>query len=85
MACTTVIPVPPIPLPPGFSVAPPSLPPIPDIDLQNCCKNIAFSLPPIPLPLPPLVVNPAFIAALTNAMAIVQAYLDSLPLFCPKE
>lgn len=84
MAC---IPLPPIPfpvLPSGFSVSPPALPPVP-VSGAVCCKQIAFSAVSPPLPLPPLVVNPAFIAALTAAMKVVQTYIDAIPLECPKE
>jgi len=81
------LPLPPIPfpvLPAGFSITPPDPYPKP-YPPGICCQVIGFPVPSPPLPLPPFVVNPAFIAALTAAMKTVQAYVDAIPLKCPKE
>jgi hypothetical protein len=91
MACIdlTVPPLPPLPLP--FNI--PALPSIPiPAQPQLCCQlpdivaMIAAQLPPIPLP--PSTINPAtvqtVIAAMQNALATVQAYIDGLIPPCPK-
>lgn len=84
MACVPipVIPQPVLPFP--FSLAPPPLPDLP-FELGICCQVVAFSTVPPPLPLPPFIVNPAFVAALHQAIGVAQAYLDAIPLQCPKE
>lgn len=50
-----------------------------------CCKLL--NLPPVgvAIDLPPGTLNPAIIVTLNENIAAVQAYLDSLPLDCPKE
>lgn len=91
MACIdlAVPPLPPLPLP--FSI-----PPLPTIPFpsqpQLCCQlpdivaMIAAQLPPIPLP--PGTINPAVVAtvvaAMQNALATVQTYIDGLIPPCPK-
>lgn len=84
MACFP-IPVIPFPvLPAGFSLDAPALPPLPAIS-EICCVVLPFTVPAPPLPLPPFVVNFAFVAALTAAITVAQNYLDAIPLTCPKE
>lgn len=74
-------PVPSLPLP--FSVKPP-VPPIPKLDANLCCK-----LPPLPIPTPPIKIPSAVMTGvlplLQSALAAVNAYLDKLPLKCPRE
>lgn len=84
MAC---VPIPEIPqpvLPAGFSLTPPAPFPLP-YAAGICCQTINFTTGAPPLPLPPLIVNPAFIIALTHAISVAQAYIDALPVTCPKE
>lgn len=91
MACIdlAVPPLPPLPLP--FSI--PALPSIPiPAQPQLCCQlpdivsMITSQLPPIPLP--PGTINPAevqiLVAAVQNALATVQTYIDGLIPPCPK-
>lgn len=84
MACVAIppIPLPPIPFP--LSLTPPDLPPLP-FPLGICCQVVQFTLVPPPIPLPPFILNPAFVAGLTAAIKSVQAYIDAIPLTCPKE
>lgn len=84
MAC---VPIPVIPqpvLPSGFNLNPPAPFPLP-YPTGICCQTVNFGIGGPPLPLPPFVVNVAFIAALTAAIAVAQAYIDAIPLTCPKE
>lgn len=55
------------------------------LDIDFCCKIV--SIPPftIALPLPPLVLNPAFIATLNGFIASINAYHDALSFDCPFE
>jgi hypothetical protein len=48
-----------------------------------CCKAIHFNIPIPPLPLPTVVVGLS--AAISTFLNGITAYLDSLPLICPKE
>jgi hypothetical protein len=91
MACInpTVPPLPPLPLP--FAIPPLPIPPFP-AQPQLCCQlpdivaMIAAQLPPIPLP--PGTLNPAevqiVVAAVQEALATVQLYIDGLIPPCPK-
>ena len=83
MACIPLpkVPLPTLPLP--LTIAP-KLPTL-SFDPNLCCK---LPIPPIatpPVPLPPLTVNPATVAIVTQNMAIVQKFINSLSLPCPKE
>ena len=85
MACICP-PKPPIPvLPSPFSIPQPPLPPLPT--LAFCCQlpDIIPPIPPIPWPAP---LDPATIAAinlaLSQAKTAIDAYLDALPLDCPR-
>jgi len=78
-------PLPPLPvLPEPYSIAPPALPPLPDSTIGFCCRQVGFTIPPIPIPLPPGV-STVFPAAIAAMLAAVEGYLDALPLYCPKE
>lgn len=85
MACVD-LPIPTLPvLGLGLSLEPPSTPPI-DFDLNLCCKIASIHIPPIPLPLPPLVVNLSTAALVDAAMAAIEEFLNQIPLpDCPKE
>jgi hypothetical protein len=84
MACLE-LPVPVLPtLGLGLNIEPPTLPSFSG-DLRLCCKILQFDIVPPPIPLPPLVFNAAVTVSLTAAIAAVQAYIDALPLDCPKE
>jgi len=72
-----------VPLPPGVSIAPPAPPPLPD-NLTLCCKLVQFNIPIPPIPLPPLII-PGLSEVIANFIKGVTAYIDSLPLICPKE
>lgn len=82
MACTPMVSPPIIPLPGGVSITPPSPPPLPG-DLSMCCKAIHFAVPIPPIPLPTVVVGLS--TAISTFLNGITAYLDSLPLICPKE
>lgn len=77
--------VPPIPvLPSGFSLAA-AIPGIGHVfDVKLCCKifQLPIGLPPIPLGIS---VSLPLIAALNSCIGIVNAYLDAIPLLCPRE
>lgn len=77
-----VVPLPILPAP--YSIAPPALPPLPDSTLDFCCRQVGFTIPPLP-PIFPPGVTVAFPAILNAMLAAVEAYLDALPLTCPKE
>jgi hypothetical protein len=38
----------------------------------------------LPLPLPPLAVNPGVVAAIREALSLVEQFYDSIPLTCPR-
>lgn len=91
MACTDLptVPLPPLPLP--FSI--PSLPTVPTPSQpQLCCQlpdiiaMIAAQIPPVQLP--PGTLGPGaaqvVIAAVQEALATVQTYIDGLAPPCPK-
>lgn len=67
-----------------LSFSPPSIP-LPPFNADLCCKIVAFAIPPIPLPLPPKTVNPAFMKGLRAFGKTVLAALDKLQVKCPKE
>ncbi len=70
-------------LPTPFGISPPQLPELTG-DLGLCCKLVPYSYKPA-IPLSAAVINPTVIA-LVNAMRFaVLAYLDALPLSCPRE
>jgi len=84
MACIKgpTLPAPTLPAP--FTVDPPDLAASLSFDPKLCCK-----LPPIPpqsvnLPIPGIILDP-IAAALKDAVAQVNAYLDQIQLKCPRE
>jgi hypothetical protein len=79
------IPKPPLPsLPAGISLTPP-IPQPPALTVPNaCCLLPALPITTPPIPLPSIVVNPAFIAGLRAALSAAHDYFDSLPLTCPR-
>ena len=83
MACVPIPDVPVPELPAGISIAPTF--PSQDFDASLCCKilNIPITVPPIPIP--PLLLNPAVNTAIATAIKGIQDYLDKLQHDCPKE
>ncbi len=79
------IPKPPLPsIPGGFTLSVP-LPTIPSVTLNApCCVLPSLTTPQIPLPLPPLAVNPAVVTLIRSATALVEAWWDSIPMDCPR-
>lgn len=80
------IPPPPLPLPElpaPLTIEPPSVDP-PDVDADLCCKIIDLPIPPIVVPLPPGVINPAVVGVLRQNLKTIQAFLDKLPPSCPR-
>ena len=71
-------------LPGGITLTPPA-PPATEFDADLCCKLLPFAVQPPPLPLPPGVVNAGTAAIIKTTLASVQAYLDALPVSCPRE
>lgn len=84
MACIPAPTLPIIGLPFPLTISPPGLPPI-NLAAEICCKNIAFAIPPIPIPLPPLVLNPGVNAGIATALKSVQTFLDQFQISCPRE
>lgn len=77
------LPTPPLPdLPSPFSVTPPvvDFPRVPNA----CCKLPPIPPPKIPIRIPPLVLA-ASIAPLQQGVKAILAYLDRIPLKCPRE
>lgn len=87
MAC---IPIPEFPALPDispFSLTPPPLPSL-DLDAELCCKLLLITwTPTIPLGAITLAVPGAttIVAGANAALTAINAYLDSLPLSCPRE
>lgn len=77
--------LPPFPtLPTGFSIGA-AIPGIGHVfDAKLCCKifQLPVGLPPISIGVS---VSLPFIAALNSMVGVVNAYLDRVPLLCPKE
>ena len=84
MACVPIpeIPLPSLPFP--ITIAPPATPD-PGFAADLCCKILQFSIPTPPIPLPVGVVNPATSAIIKSNLAIVMAYIDAIPVNCPRE
>lgn len=85
MAACIALPIGTLPtLPSPLSLTAPALPSVPGLP-DLCCKlpPLPVSLPPIPIP--PLILNSAVITTLNATIALVQAFLVSLPLKCPLE
>lgn len=84
MACVILPSVAPPTLGLGLSLLPPALPSV-SFNANLCCKILQFSIVPPPIPLPPLVLNAAVLAALGPVFAAINTYLDALPIDCPLE
>lgn len=71
-------------LPSPLSLTPPSPPPI-NVSLQLCCKKpiLAASTPPVPFAA--AILNPTVIAIINAQLALAEAYIDNLPIKCPRE
>jgi hypothetical protein len=84
MACID-LPVPTLPTLPAPLTIALALPTLDLPDLTYCCKMppLPVSIPPIPIP--SLVLNPAFIATLNAFIQQMNTYLNSIPLNCPLE
>jgi len=84
MPCNPVPSIPIPTLPDGISLALP-LPNPPSVSTPSPCCLLP-ELPPITLPitLPPAIVNIAFVATLRVAIEAANAWLESLPLTCPR-
>lgn len=84
MPCTPAIPVPLPSLPAPLSVSLPiPTPPIPSIPNICCIQQTLPSLS-IPVPIGPLVLNPATVAAARGAFQIIEAYLEARTIPCPR-
>lgn len=70
-------------LPSPLTLDPPALDPV-TVGAEFCCKLASFTTPTY-APFGPAVLNPAVIATINTNLALVQAYLDALPLNCPRE
>lgn len=70
-------------LPAPFSIDPPELPAI-TIGAEFCCKLPTLSVTPL-IPIPAAILNPAVIALINAASDVINAYIDALPLDCPRE
>ena len=83
MSCLGITPPAPPTLPGGLTLgaAVPSI----SFDPTLCCKILPFPVNTPPLPLPPLVFNPAVIAAINLAMSQLVTYFDALSVSCPLE
>lgn len=78
------IPIPQLPaLPLPFSFALPGLPGL-AIKANVCCLSINLGNLIPPIPLPPLIVNPAFVATIRKAINVVQVWIDQFQLPCPR-
>jgi hypothetical protein len=55
------------------------------VALTACCKLPVIPPITIPIPIPPLVLNPVVIATINAALQTIDAYLDLLALPCPRE
>lgn len=84
MPCVSA-PKPPIPsLPGGIKLEVP-IPSVPNASVPNvCCTLPGLPSISIPTPLPPLLVNPAFVATLRAALSAAHDFFDQLPLTCPR-
>lgn len=85
MACVTLPPFPPLPSLGPFSLTPPALPPV-NLSINFCCQLSLVSFTPV-IPLGPLVLAvpgaSVVILGINTALAVIQAYIDAIPLDCP--
>lgn len=75
-------PTPPV-LPSPFTITPPPLPPIP-LNLNLCCKIVAF-VTPTPSPPFPAGVSLVMGAIIDAMMGALEPYFDAIAIKCPKE
>lgn len=75
------LPVPQLPSPFTIAIALPTA----SFDFSLCCKLLPFAIATPPIPIPPIVLNPAVIAALNAGVATVIGYINSLAVPCPLE
>lgn len=70
-------------LPDGITLEPE----LPDLigSPELCCKLTSFPFVTPPLPAPVGIVNPALAQLIAGAMTSLKAYVDALPLRCPKD
>lgn len=84
MSCIPIphVPTPTLPFPLTIG-----LPPLPGFsgEINLCCKILAIDIPPLPLPIPPLMINPAVVEVIKSTIATINAYIDKLPFDCPLE
>lgn len=74
-------------LPSPFTISPPALPAV-DLSIDFCCKVQLISYTPfIPLGAVVLAVPgaAAIVATINESLAVIDAYIDALPLSCPKQ
>jgi hypothetical protein len=80
------LPIPPFPAPPDIFPIDLTPPPPPGFagDLALCCKLISFAWTPN-VPIPSASINSGVIAVLIGYIGMINAYLDSLAIRCPRE
>lgn len=72
-------------VPTGINLSP-TLPTFNPPGIPNFCCLTPPRIPPFPpLPLPPLVVNPAFVATIEAAIEAAESYIASLEPECPRQ
>ncbi len=85
MACVELPDFPALPSLGPFSLTPPALPAL-DLSIDFCCRIDLISFTPT-IPLGPLVIAvPGFSAIMLTvnaALAVIDLYIDALPLDCP--
>lgn len=83
MPCLTV-PLPTLPTLPSPLTLP--VPDAPDVSPpETCCKLPTLPIPAIPITIPSVIVNPALVVTMKQYQALMRAYLDQIPVECPKE
>jgi hypothetical protein len=84
MACIDIV-FPPLPDIFPLVLTPPALPSI-DLSIDFCCR-LSLTIVPPPIPLGPLVLAipgaSAALITLNAQIALINSYLDALPLSCP--
>lgn len=84
MPCRIVPKLPAPVLPSPFSVTPPKLPQVtfaPDL----CCQVVTFLTPTVPIPLGAVLVNPACVTTLREAISAMQTFVEAAIIECPRE
>lgn len=83
MPCIAV-PVPTIPTIPAPFTLGATQPPTVTFDPAACCQLLPAPISSPPVPLPPQILNPAFIAAINQATQQVTAALRAIAFNCPR-